>query len=280
MLKGKQIWEDELTALDGVGCSLQGHRSPRRLIDVNPENHPHACVLTPDVSLPLPQLDVRVAQLQDPGAVDPAICVETCVRWTALPNSSLSTRQISMCIDDIYTLGVNQAVIYTSVRPNQKWFSLWDPSTKSQRRLKTCQQKINTTTPNRAFTPQCTHTWVKFNRNKWMGTFRRWFLLDTAPLPQISRARIDFSRCQSLHQTLHENLTPLSLSLSVRAALIKLFSYLNTFEPSPNGFWHFHRRATWCRIPQSLVNVNFYTHLNTPWTFFSARHRGLLLLAK
>ena len=37
---------------------------------MNPENHPHARVLAPDVRLPLPQLDVRVPQLQDPGAVD------------------------------------------------------------------------------------------------------------------------------------------------------------------------------------------------------------------
>ena len=40
-------------------------------------------------------------------------------------------------------------------------------------RLQSCQQKINTTTPNRAFTPQCIRSWVKFKlyRNKWLGTF-------------------------------------------------------------------------------------------------------------
>lgn len=54
----KQIRGDVLTALDGVGRRLQVHGSPRSLVDVNSENHPHAGVLPPDVRLPLPQLDV------------------------------------------------------------------------------------------------------------------------------------------------------------------------------------------------------------------------------
>lgn len=63
-----------LTALNGVGRDLQGHGSPRGLVDVNSENHPHPGVLTPDVRLPLSELYVRVAQLQDPRAVDSVLC--------------------------------------------------------------------------------------------------------------------------------------------------------------------------------------------------------------
>lgn len=68
---------------------------------MNSENHPHSGVLAPDVSLPLPQLDVRITQLQDPCAVDPAFV------QTRDEEFKFSTRQI------IHTLTVNQAVIYT-----------------------------------------------------------------------------------------------------------------------------------------------------------------------
>ena len=59
-----------LTALDGVGGGLQGDGAPVGLGDVHAEHHPHTRVLAADVRLSLAQLDVRVAQLQDPRAVD------------------------------------------------------------------------------------------------------------------------------------------------------------------------------------------------------------------
>lgn len=62
--------EGVLTALHGVGCSLQGQCSSCGLVDVNPEHHPHTCVFTPDVCLALPQLNVRVAKFQDARAVN------------------------------------------------------------------------------------------------------------------------------------------------------------------------------------------------------------------
>lgn len=40
---------------------------------MHPEHHPHSRVLAPDVGLPLPQLDVRIAQLENPGAVDAVV---------------------------------------------------------------------------------------------------------------------------------------------------------------------------------------------------------------
>lgn len=61
-----------LTALDGVGGDLQRQRAAAGLRDVDPEDQPHAGVLPADIGLPLAQLDVRVPQLQDPGAVDAA----------------------------------------------------------------------------------------------------------------------------------------------------------------------------------------------------------------
>lgn len=76
---------------------------------MNSEDHPHARVLAPDVRLPLPQLDVRVAQLQDPRAVDSVFCEET--KEGEFAKVCQSTRQIITCIDAIYALTVNQAVI-------------------------------------------------------------------------------------------------------------------------------------------------------------------------
>lgn len=61
-----------LTALDGVGGRLQGHDPATGLGDVHAEDEAHARVLAADVGLALAQLDVRVAQLQDPRAVDAA----------------------------------------------------------------------------------------------------------------------------------------------------------------------------------------------------------------
>ena len=61
-----------LTALDGVGGDLQRQRPAVGLRDVDAEDQPHPRVLPPDVRLPLAELDVRVSELQDPGAVDAA----------------------------------------------------------------------------------------------------------------------------------------------------------------------------------------------------------------
>lgn len=61
-----------LTALDGVGGDLQRQRPAVGLRDVDAEDQPHARVLPPDVRLPLAELDVRVSELQDAGAVDAA----------------------------------------------------------------------------------------------------------------------------------------------------------------------------------------------------------------
>lgn len=61
-----------LTALDGIGGDLQGQRAAAGLRNVHPEHQPDACVLPADVRLPLPQLYVRIAQLQDAGAVNAA----------------------------------------------------------------------------------------------------------------------------------------------------------------------------------------------------------------
>lgn len=62
----------QLTALNGVRGRLQRDDPSAGLWNVHPENQPHARVLSPDVGLAFPQLDVRVPQLQDPRAVDAA----------------------------------------------------------------------------------------------------------------------------------------------------------------------------------------------------------------
>lgn len=59
-----------LTALDGVGGGLQGDGSSIGLAYVYSEHHPHTGVLSSDVCLALPELDVRVAQLENTSAVD------------------------------------------------------------------------------------------------------------------------------------------------------------------------------------------------------------------
>lgn len=66
-----------LTALDGVGRRLQGDDPAAGLGDVHPEHEPHPRVLPADVRLALAQLDVGVAEFQDPRTVDAA------GRWTA-----------------------------------------------------------------------------------------------------------------------------------------------------------------------------------------------------
>ena len=63
-------WGRALTALDGVGGHLQRQRPAIGLRDVNAEDQPHPRVLSPDVRLPLAQLDVGVPELQDPGTVN------------------------------------------------------------------------------------------------------------------------------------------------------------------------------------------------------------------
>ena len=59
-----------LTALHRDGGGLQRQHLAVGLGDVHPEHHPDPRVLPADVRLPLPELDVRVAELQDAGAVD------------------------------------------------------------------------------------------------------------------------------------------------------------------------------------------------------------------
>lgn len=59
-----------LTALDGMGGHLEGDDLSSRLRDVHAEHETNAGVLPTDVRLALPQLDVSVPELQDPGAVD------------------------------------------------------------------------------------------------------------------------------------------------------------------------------------------------------------------
>lgn len=66
-----------LTTLDGIGSGLQGNGPAAGLSDVDPEHHPHTCVLAADVRLALAQLDVRVAQLEDARAVDPAAATQS-----------------------------------------------------------------------------------------------------------------------------------------------------------------------------------------------------------
>lgn len=50
-----------LTALDGVGGGLQGHRPPVGLVDVHSKHQPHASVFTSDVRFSFAKLNVRVA---------------------------------------------------------------------------------------------------------------------------------------------------------------------------------------------------------------------------
>lgn len=59
-----------LTAFDGVGGSLQGHRPAIGLVDVHSKYQSHACVFAANVCLSLAKLDVGVPQLQYPGTVD------------------------------------------------------------------------------------------------------------------------------------------------------------------------------------------------------------------
>lgn len=70
----------QLTAFDGVGCSLQGDDPPAGLWNMHPENQPHPRVLPADVRLAFPQLDVRVPQLQDPRTVNAARRLRTPLR--------------------------------------------------------------------------------------------------------------------------------------------------------------------------------------------------------
>jgi len=69
-VRERQQRHQTLTALHGDGGGLQGQHLPAGLGDVHPEHHPHTRVLPADVRLALPQLDVRVAELQDARAVD------------------------------------------------------------------------------------------------------------------------------------------------------------------------------------------------------------------
>lgn len=59
-----------LTALDGMGGHLERDVLSSRLRYVHAEHKADAGVFPADVCLALPQLDVGVPELQDPGAVD------------------------------------------------------------------------------------------------------------------------------------------------------------------------------------------------------------------
>lgn len=59
-----------LTALDRVGGHLEGDVLSCGLRYVHAEHQADAGVFAADVGLALPQLDVGVPELQDPGAVD------------------------------------------------------------------------------------------------------------------------------------------------------------------------------------------------------------------
>lgn len=61
-----------LTALDGIGRCLQRNGPAIGLVDVYPKYQPHTCVFTPDVRFSFAELDVRIAQFQDPSTVDSA----------------------------------------------------------------------------------------------------------------------------------------------------------------------------------------------------------------
>lgn len=129
---------DVLTALDGVWCHLQRHRSPRGLVDVNPEHHPHTRVLASDVGLPLPQLYVRVTQLQDSRAVDSVF-------------AKTQDKESAGSVYDIYNLTLNQDLCSKDFHSGLHHCSPEEG----------CQQKINIPTPSRAFTPQWTCSGVK-----------------------------------------------------------------------------------------------------------------------
>lgn len=74
-----------LTALDGVGGHLQRQRPAVGLRDVDAEDQPHPRVLSPNVRLPLAQLNVGVPELQDPSTVD-AVRQECLPQSPALPD--------------------------------------------------------------------------------------------------------------------------------------------------------------------------------------------------
>lgn len=67
----------QLTALDGIRCSLQRDDSATGLWDVNSENQPHPRILSSNVRLAFPQLNVGVSELQDPRTVDAARMLRT-----------------------------------------------------------------------------------------------------------------------------------------------------------------------------------------------------------
>ena len=62
-----------LTALDGMRGHLQGDVLSSGLRYVHAEHEANPGVFPPDVRLALPQLDVGVPELQDPGTVDSAV---------------------------------------------------------------------------------------------------------------------------------------------------------------------------------------------------------------
>lgn len=73
-IKGHMTVEafQQLTALDGMRGRLQRHVLSAWLRYVHTKHKADAGVLPADVRLALPQLDVGVPELQDPGAVDSA----------------------------------------------------------------------------------------------------------------------------------------------------------------------------------------------------------------
>lgn len=150
IFKAGQIWVDVLTALDGVWCHLQRHRSPRGLVDVNPEHHPHTRVLASDVGLPLPQLYVRVTQLQDSRAVDSVF-------------AKTQDKESAGSVYDICNLTLNQDLCSKDFHSGLHHCSPEEG----------CQQKINSPTPSRAFTPQwtCSGVKLKLYRKKRLEAF-------------------------------------------------------------------------------------------------------------
>lgn len=61
-----------LTALYGIRCRLKRHCPAVGLVDEDPEHHSDPGIFPADVRFALPQLDVRVAELQDSSAVNSA----------------------------------------------------------------------------------------------------------------------------------------------------------------------------------------------------------------
>lgn len=139
----REIWVDLLTAFNGVWCDLQRHRSPCGLLDVNTENHPDPCVLTPYICFPFSQLNVWITQLEDPSAVDPVRWYEEFKLTQNLQSfKRKSTRRIRR------PLRSNWTVIYTlntSVDSRGGSFTLGAIS-HAWKWLQSRQQKINTTT--------------------------------------------------------------------------------------------------------------------------------------